>query len=219
MRKKFTKEVWTDAETNRLVELYADTHTRVLADIFQKSESKIYAKANRMGLKKSTDYMKMELDRQGMRIRELGAKSRFQKGQTPINKGVKMSQEVYEKVKHTMFKKNHEPVNTKYDGHERICAKDGYILIRVRKGKYVHKHRWIWENAHGAIPENHVVVFRDKNKLNLTIDNLELISRDELARRNKAEFDSMPEDLKGLIKIKNKLELKIKQNGKKNRKS
>ena len=65
--------------------------------------------------------------------------SYYQKGRPPKNKGKKqteyMSQEAMERTRGSRFKKGNVPHNTNYDGHERI-TKDGYIEIRIIKGKY-----------------------------------------------------------------------------------
>lgn len=109
----------------------------------------------------------------------------FQKGHIPSNKGKKMPAEVYEKVRHTMFPKGHMPVQHRPVGSERINV-DGYIEIKVEEPKkWRLKHNVIYEQHYGAIPKGHVVVFLDGNKMNLTPENLKLISRGELAIMNK----------------------------------
>lgn len=159
-----------------------------------------------MGLKKSEAFMKMELERQAERIRMVGVQSRYHKGREPENKGKPMPKEVYEKVKRTMFKKGNKPHNTKYDGHERI-SKDGYAEIRVRLGKYVLKHRHIWEQANGKVPTGYIVVFKDRNPNNIVLDNLELISREENMLRN--TIHRFPAELKSTIRLVNKLKRTI----------
>lgn len=113
--------------------------------------------------------------------------SRFKKGQTPANKGRKitewMSLEKIEKVKATQFKKGNNPPNTKYDGAERIC-KDGYIEIRISKANWVHKHRNEWEKVNGIIAEGLILVCKSDNKLDSNPDNWELITRAENMNRN-----------------------------------
>ncbi|KOY84265.1 hypothetical protein AD998_21925, partial [bacterium 336/3] len=88
----------------------------------------------------------------------------FKKGNIPKNKGLKqvdyMTPEAIEKTKATRFKKGNEPHNTNYNGHERI-SKDGYVEVRITKGKYVLKHRLVWQQANGPIPKNHIIVFKD----------------------------------------------------------
>jgi hypothetical protein len=107
----------------------------------------------------------------------------FKKGQEPPNKGKKMSPEVYKKVKRTFFTKGHAPHNTKFNGYERV-SKDGYVEIRVKKGKFKLKHRVIWEQKRGRVPKGMVVIFKDGNKMNLKISNLKLITREENMKRN-----------------------------------
>jgi hypothetical protein len=133
---------------------------------------------------------------------ERKTKNTFKPGNVSANKGKAMTADVYEKVKHTMFKKGQLPHNTKYDGHERI-SEEGYVEIRVRNGKYVFKHRLIWEAVHGKIPPKHVVVFKDRDKGNVCIENLELITMKENMLRN--TINRFPEELKSTIRLVNKL--------------
>lgn len=113
-----------------------------------------------------------------------GMDTRFKKGTVPPNKGKKMSAEQYEKCKGTMFKKGHGPQNYRPVGSERINV-DGYIEIKVKDpGTWKLKHRVIWEEHNGEIPQGEIVIFRDNNPLNCTIDNLMLISKGENVRVN-----------------------------------
>jgi hypothetical protein len=113
--------------------------------------------------------------------------SRFKKGQTPPNKGKKitewMSPDKIQCIQQTQFKKGDEPHNIKFDGAERI-SKDGYIEIRISKANWVHKHRFEWEKVNGIIPKGLILVCKTDNKLNSHPDNWELISREENMNRN-----------------------------------
>jgi len=113
--------------------------------------------------------------------------SRFKKGSRPANKGVKMTEwmapEMIERIKATQFKKGTIPPNTKWDGAERIC-KDGYIEIRIRKGKYIHKHRHEWEKVYGPIPKGLILVCKSDDTHDTHPDNWELITRAENMNRN-----------------------------------
>lgn len=107
-----------------------------------------------------------------------GVDSRFKKGNIPVNKGKKgsMSPEQYEKCKATMFKKGQVPKNHKPVGSERI-DKYGYILIKVAEpNKWKAKHRILWEQVNGPIPEKHRLVFADGNRQNICLENLILVS-------------------------------------------
>ena len=115
----------------------------------------------------------------------------FIKGITPYNKGKKMPKKVYEKAKHTMFRKGHIPHNHKEVGSERINV-DGYVEIKVAEpNKWRLKQRLLYEQHHNVkLTKSDVIIFLDGNKLNLDIDNLFLISRAALARFNQDKLHS-----------------------------
>lgn len=109
-----------------------------------------------------------------------GVTGYFKKGNIPHNKGKKMSPEVYEKCKNTMFAKGNIPKNHRPVGSERL-SKDGYIEIKVEEpNKWVFKHKVLYEKANGPVPKGKIVIFADGNKENLSLDNLRLVSRREL---------------------------------------
>lgn len=112
-----------------------------------------------------------------------GIDSKFKKGQAPHNKGKKMSKEMYEKLRPTMFQKgcchNARPVGT-----ERV-DRDGYVRIKVAQpNKWELKHVVVWESYYGKVPEGHIVTFLDGNNNNFDIENLALISKAENLQLN-----------------------------------
>lgn len=84
--------------------------------------------------------------------------------------------------------------------------------IKTENG-YVHYNRWLWEKHNGPIPKNHNVVRKPGCSEIPTIEFLELLTKEQHAIRNKKKFDSLPEDLKEIIKITNKITKTIKDNG------
>ena len=70
-------------------------------------------------------------------------------------------------------------------GTERVHS-DGYVYLRIASG-CVPKHRYVWEQANGAVPEGYVVAFRDGNRQNCDLTNLYLLSRADNARRRVSE--------------------------------
>lgn len=128
----------------------------------------------------------------GNRKLDSGLDGRFLKGHQPHNKGMKMTEEVYEKVKHTMFRKGNVPINHRVVGSERVNV-DGYIEIKIAEpNKWRLKHNVIWQEHNGDIPKENVVVFLDRDKLNCDISNLKLIKRSELLIMNR--YDLYQED-------------------------
>ena len=109
-----------------------------------------------------------------------GLNGQFEKGIIPHNKGVKMSPDVYEKIKPTMFKKGNVPENHREVGSERVRS-DGYIEIKVAEPRtWELKHRIVWQSVHGPIDPDDRVLFLDGDSLNTNIENLTLISNQEL---------------------------------------
>lgn len=109
-----------------------------------------------------------------------GSDGRFRKGNVPVNKGKKG----VGGYPPTQFKKGHKPHNYMPVGTERVNS-DGYVDIKIADpNKWKAKHRILWEEAHGPIPKDHVLIFADKNKLNCQLDNLMLVTRSQAAVLN-----------------------------------
>jgi hypothetical protein len=136
-----------------------------------------------------------------------GRTGRFEKGQTPPNKGRKGYCPPGSEKGH--FNKGHVPQNVKPLGDERI-GKDGYTEIKVaspnpgtgHKTRYIHKHRWLWEAANGPVPSGQVLKCLDGNKLNTDPANWIAIPRGLLPRlngRHKRNYDSAPAELQPII--------------------
>lgn len=64
-------------------------------------------------------------------------------------------------------------------------------------------HILLWEQHNGPVPDGHNVVFRDKDRSNVVIENLECISRADNARRN--TIHRYPRELKNAIRLAAKL--------------
>ncbi|MBS1776013.1 MAG: HNH endonuclease [Bacteroidetes bacterium] len=186
---------WRYEDEQRFIELYPHNSNAELAEMFGKSEATINAAAFKLNLYKTPEFHY-----------ERSSKGFFKPGQEPPNKGKPMPKDVYERCKATMFKKGNVPYNTNYNGHERI-SKDGYTEIRIRKGKYVLKHRLVWEQHKGKIPRGYIVVFKDRNPKNITIENLEMITLKENMRRN--SIHNYPAEIKQVIRLNKKLKRAI----------
>jgi hypothetical protein len=168
------KHDWTNQEIEKLKLEFPDRRTDLIASELGLAYHIVANKAYRIGLKKTEAFLHSpECNRlDGIK----GASHRFVKGQVPPNKGVTMSDELREKVKHTWFQPGHEPTSTKYDGYERI-SKDGYREVRVSKGKFVFVHRKNWEQLNGPIPKGMIMKSIDGNPENCDPANWYLIDR------------------------------------------
>lgn len=126
-----------------------------------------------------------------------GTDGRWKKGDTPHNKGKKMSQEQYEKCKGTMFKKGHVPANKMKVG-EYTHTSNGYLMRKVsekgvQRERFEFVQRATWEKHHGPIPEGKMIIFLDGNKDNCDISNLAMVDNEEnliLNRRKLRKTDA-----------------------------
>lgn len=128
-----------------------------------------------------------------------GLTGHFQKGQVSYNKGKKQSEflsaEAIERTKATRFKKGNRPHNCRKIGEERISS-DGYVMVKVRDGclndNWELKHRIIYKQHYGDIPNGYNIMFADKNKRNFDIDNLILVSKSEdlIMNKNNLLYDN-----------------------------
>ena len=112
----------------------------------------------------------------------------FKPGHATFNKGKKMPAAVREKVAPTMFKKGAIPPNTRPKGDDISIRIDNLgrkiMHIRLGIGKWEYLSRHTWRSYYKEIPEGYVVTHKDGDTMNCRIENLELISRAENARRN-----------------------------------
>lgn len=188
--------------------------------------------ANKHGLKKSQDYLATN---PSCRLRKgqshCGRETRFKKGQSPANKGMRRPGWSAGRMRETQFKKgersgvaakNWVPIGTILPDSE------GYLRIKIREAVYGKEpfgfgnvkvwplyNRYLWEQHKGPIPPAHLVAFKDGNRQNCVIENLELISRAENARRN-VMWNHLPRELAEAIQLNGVLKRRIRRlNGKK----
>ncbi len=91
------------------------------------------------------------------------------------------------KHKNTGFAQGNYPFNTRPVGSERI-TKDGYLEVKVAEPrKWEAKHRLVWQSVNGTIAKGDLVIFIGDNKLDCSIENLQMVTRGELAVLNRHE--------------------------------
>ena len=105
----------------------------------------------------------------------------FKKGHVPWNKGKKGLQTPV-----TKFKKGHIPWHTKPIGSitKRKGGSGVYNFIKIDEHQWELLHHIIWKKHHGEIPKGHIVRFKDGNRDNVDISNLECISKGKHGERN-----------------------------------
>lgn len=173
------KTKWTDEVIQFMIENYQGKDNIELAELLNK----------RFNLNTNGDRVcnvKANLKRrEGIDLRTGINRGCFPKGNVPVNKGTKGLYNVG--GNRTSFKKGNIPPNKRPIGSERINV-DGYIEVKVGDpNTWDLKHRVVYREHYGEIPEGYNVIFLDGNKQNVDINNLGLVSKAEnlIMNRNK----------------------------------
>ena len=196
------KRKWTQYEEETLIRLYEDPKVfpKDIAKMLDRALQQVYNKARAMGLKAPMERIRMA-GKIGMQHPKSIA-TRFHKGHIPTNKGKKVSPEMYERMRATMFKKGRINENKREVGSERVNVY-GYIEIKVAEpNRWKLKHRLIWEQHNGIIPEGCNVQFKNHNTLDCRIENLYLISKSEQMRNENSLMARYPKELRDVIRLK-----------------
>lgn len=174
---------WTASEDAWLLSEYANRSNADLSMWLHRPPRSIMARAYSLGLHKSPEFAEQQLK-----------KGQFKKNHTPHNKGKSRKYWATPEAEELMAKGQFKPGQVRDDnpngrknkpiGHEKVYA-DGYVWIITEHGRR-QKHRVVWEQAHGPIPPDHCVKFKDGNPQNCSLDNLYLVSRADHARETRA---------------------------------
>ena len=202
--KRAARHSWTAEEEATLRRDYADTPTSELAARLGLTIEQVWSKAQRLGIKKSARYRRSSHSGCARPGERRGQATEFKKGAAPHNKGRKFS--AGGRSAETRFKAGDLPHNTAPIGA--VTTDDyGYLKKKITNNRnrfdWRFVHRLVWEAAHGPVPTGHVVAFRDGDRRNVTLDNLECVSRAENMRRN--TIHRYPPELKQAIRAVAKL--------------
>lgn len=218
---------WSEAEREVLRLLYSDTSTAAIAQQLGRSRCTIYQQAYKLGLKKSADYHASE---QSGRIAKgyylAGAeKTWFPPGHVPANKGLRRPGWGPGRMKETQFKPGERRGVAAWNHNEVGTIRldpEGYLRIKIREAQpgeptgfgnahaWPQLHRHVWVLHHGQIPNRHIIGFRDGNRQNCAVENLELLTRAELCRRN-GMWNRLPRELAEAIQMNGVLKRKIRR--------
>ncbi len=186
-----SRTIWTPAEVEILRAHYATTRMEDLLPMLPgRTVAKIWNKANSLGLKKSRELI-ADMAREAMAKPDHPAHmTRFVKGHPTWNAGISFTSGG--RSAETRFKPGnrsgravelYKPIGTErinQDGYqERKISDDPQFARRWRA-----VHILLWEAKNGPLPKGHAIVFKDGDKTRIEYDNLELISRADLMRRN-----------------------------------
>ncbi|HVI10185.1 MAG TPA: HNH endonuclease signature motif containing protein [Candidatus Binatia bacterium] len=195
---------WTKAEDRILRQVYANAGNQDLARRFKTNWLSVFQRAKKLGLKKSPEHIARTLAECGRQItvHPKSVAARYPKGHEPANKGTRRPGWFKGRMRDGWFKKGHKnemyaPKAERPLGALRVSSY-GYIERKIRMDgrggeRWQREHYLIWIAAHGPVPKGHIIVFKDRDKTHITLDNLECISFAENMRRNTIHVRRSPE--------------------------
>lgn len=198
---------WTPDQIELLREHYPDKLTADLIDLIGRDLHSIYAKASELGIKKSAAFLASPAA--GRTNGRQGIGTRFEKGHQTWNAGTHYV--AGGRSAETRFKKGSRPVNWMPIGSERL-SKEGYLQRKmtntgITRRDYVPVHHIVWIEHNGPIPQGHRIIFKDSNKQNIVIENLDCISLADNMRRN--SLHNYPKPIAQLIQLRGAINRKI----------
>lgn len=186
---------WASWQLDTLRFQYPHMVSKAVAIFVGRDLASVYAKAAALGLKKTDEFLATPAACR-VNVVTRGGPTRFKPGHASWNKGLK-GWSSGGRTHAFQFRKGQKPHNWVPIGTERI-SKDGYRERKVTDTGYPPHdwkgiHRLNWIEANGPIPAGHCVAFKDGNKLNTALANLELRSlRDNMARNT---IHRLPKDV------------------------
>lgn len=214
---------WRDTAIYCLKKLYPDYTAAEIARKLGRTEASIHAMAHKLDLQKSETFKRSS--KSGRLDGTVGAASRFPKGHVPASAGTKGIYGVHPGCRATQFKKGRkaqEARNYVPIGSERI-TRDGYIERKVTDDpslvparRWTPVHRIVWQEAIGPIPPGHILRFINGDKADTRLENLELLTLAENARRN---VSAMPKEIMDLHRLRGTLTKAINRRNRANEQS
>ncbi len=205
---------WTPEQIKRFCELYPSRPTKDVAKAVGHSASSCFHMAKRHGLKKTPAYLGIMLRRLSTKLKESGKAHRFPQGHVPANKGLRRPGYSPGRMRETQFKKGQMsgaaqwkwvPIGTE------VIDDGGYLKRKVSDDRtkpsrfnWRYVHILLWEETYGPVPPGYALKFIDDDRGNVTLNNLCLVSRADLARLN-VMWNRYPRELAEVIQLRGAL--------------
>lgn len=202
------KRLWSVVDDALMRARFPHEPTSTIAGVLRRTAIAISARANLLGLSKSTAYLASPSACRLRRGDNVGAAFQFPKGHVPANKGLRRPGWSAGRMKETQFKSGtlngHAAEHYMPVGSTRLC--DGYVYRKITDTPNVPwtrnwtlEHRRVWEAAHGPVPRGSALAFKNGDKTDIRLDNLESVTRRELMARN--SIHTLPTPLAHAIQL------------------
>lgn len=206
-RKRAPRRPWTDVELETIRRDFPRTLTTEIAKSLGRSACSIYQAANKLGLCKDPAFVLETNRRLGAALAQhpKARANQFKPGTGAGGLKTETARRAFiEGGKKSRFIKGSLPPTTRPVGSTRWC--DGYVYKKVSDDRRPARLNWemvhvlLWREHKGEIPKGFNVQFKNRDRADIRIDNLELVSKAENMERN--TYHNWPEPLQDLIHTK-----------------
>ncbi len=208
---------WPKATLAAMRRRYPHEPTAAIAADLGMTVTACYQLAQKLGLKKTLDYLSGPHSSRLRRDDNPGMGTRFEPGHEPHNKGRKGWQ-AGGRARDTQFKSGQMPHNTKPIGSYRFEPGTGTLQRKISNDKGSNSKRWrgvheiVWTEANGPVPPGHICVFKPGMRTTeleqITLDRVECITLAENMRRN-SYHNRYPKEIGLAIQLRGALMRKI----------
>lgn len=214
--------IWSPEEDQRIRELFANLRSAKVAKMLGRSKTAVDGRAHKLGVFKSPEYIAAQCRLQ--KGTHIGKNYQYKPGSVPFNKGLRRPGSSTGRMPETQFQKGSRPGNTMPVGTIRPNS-DGYLRIKVsdapepaggkggstKNWEFVHKR--VWEAAHGPIPAGHRLWWKNGDRNDCSLENLELLSPVE--HMAKTTIHNSPPEIKETVFLIGRVKRAIKRRVKK----
>jgi hypothetical protein len=183
------KRLWTRAEEAKLRARYPHEPTAKVARALRRTAPSVSQRARVLHLCKTAEYLASPAACRLRRGDQVGARTRFQKGHVPANKGLRRPGWSTGRMKETQFKPGVPSWHYMPIGSTRLI--DGYVYRKVSDVPNVPyavnwkpEHRLVWKAAGRRLRKGQALVFKNGDRTDIRLDNLERLTRRALMARN-----------------------------------
>jgi len=186
------KRLWNLGDDALMIARYPHEPTKQIATALRRTTTAVSARAGKLGIRKSAVYLASPAACRLRRGDQVGVVTRFPKGHVPLNKGLRRPWWSRGRMQETQFRKGtrqgraaaiYKPIGT-----ERI-SKAGYLERKISEAlpfqrRWRAVHLLVWEAANGPLPKGHAIAFKNSDRADVRLENLECVPRRELMARN-----------------------------------
>jgi hypothetical protein len=212
LRKARERKLWLAADDWMMRAYFPHLRTADIATRFRCTIAAAERRAHNLRLHKNESFLASAASGRIQAGSARGALWRFREGHPSPRKGTKFG--IRGRMRETMFRKGQQPHNMLPLWSFRINT-EGYLLLKTGKpaprpnNGWQWVHKLIWEHHHGSVPEGHRLWFKNGDKADCSLGNLECLTLAAAMLRVTIHNPKFPAPLRQVIQLKGALRRRL----------